>query len=154
MGEVVRLLSFHAQTARARLADGSALATDLAEALVLECGLDFRQAHRLVGHMVRRNLGSGTINELTQDGLADAAEQVLGQRVELSAETLRDSLNPEAAIAARTTPGGAAPEALATMAGECERHFAETASWAGNCRQQLSAAETSLLDQVRKVKAK
>ena len=41
-----------------------------------------------------------------------AAEQVLGQRVEISQAALHDALDPEAAVSARARPGGAAPEAV------------------------------------------
>ena len=153
MGEVLRFLTFHEQHAQARLADGSALATDLAEVLVLESGLDFRAAHRLVGYLVRRYPGNGDLNKLTPDGLGDAAEEMLGHRVNLSAAALRDALNPEVAIAARTATGGVAWEAMAAMIKECERGFAESAAWARNYRQRLGTAENSLLDQVVKITA-
>ena len=82
-------LTFNEQRGRARLDRGFVLATELAEVLVLESGLDFRQAHRLVGHLVRRHLAGGDPNQLTLDELAAAAVEVLGLRVEISAAALR-----------------------------------------------------------------
>lgn len=81
MGEVVSLLSFNTQRGRARLDDGSALATDLAEVLVLKCGLDFRMAHRLVGHLARQMLTQGGLASITPEQLSAAAEQLLGRRL-------------------------------------------------------------------------
>ena len=150
MGEVVQSLAFRERHARARLDHSFAVATDLAEVLVLECGLDFREAHRLVGHLVRRHLANGDFGVLTPDGLTEAAEQVLGRRIQLPELTLRDALDPSAAVAARTVPGGAAPESMAVMIGACERVFAEAEAWACDCRQRLDAADNSLLDQIRK----
>jgi hypothetical protein len=43
----------------------------------LESSLDFRQAHRLVGHLVHRHLAGGDLNRPTLDELTAAAEQVL-----------------------------------------------------------------------------
>ncbi len=149
MGEVVHFLTFNEQYGRSRLDRGFALATDLAEVLVLESGLDFRQAHRLVGHLVRRHLERGDFNQLTPDELAAAAEQVLGHRVEISQAVLHDALDPEAAVSARAAPGGAAPEAIDAMIAECERTLAEAEAWTGNCGRRLQMAEDSLLRAAR-----
>jgi argininosuccinate lyase len=145
MGEVMNLLTFNEQCGRERLDHGFAFATDLAEVLVLETGLDFRQAHRLVGYLVRSHLAHGDLKQLTPQELAAAAEQVIGQRIELSQTALRNALDPEAAISARAAPGGAAPSALDAMIGECERALAEVGTWIGDRRRRLRMAEDTLL---------
>ncbi|MGH8554298.1 MAG: lyase family protein, partial [Gammaproteobacteria bacterium] len=145
MGEVVSFLTFNDQRGRARLDHGFALATDLAEVLVLESGLDFRQAHRLVGHLVRRHLERGDFNQLTPDELAAAAEQVLGHRIEISPTALHNALDPEAAVSARTAPGSAAPEVVDAMIAQCEQILAKADAWTSDCRRQLQMAEDSLL---------
>jgi argininosuccinate lyase len=149
MGEVVRFLAFHEQRGRERLDDGFALATDLAEVLVLESGLDFRQAHRLVGRLVRNRLADGNLKGLTPDELAAVALEVLGRRVELSETVLRAALNPGAAVSARTVPGGAAPEVIDEMIGECERALAEAEAWTSRQCHRLRTAEDLLLRTVR-----
>lgn len=149
MGEVVGLLSFNAQRALMRLDDGIALATDLAETLMLECGLDFRQAHRLVGYLVRQSPPQGGLNRLTPDQLAAAAQQVLGLPVEIPPQALRNALDPEAALAARTTPGGAAPEAVEAMLGECRQALLEEETWGGDCKARLRSAEDRLMRMAR-----
>ena len=53
MAAVLTDLRFNAPLAEARLRNGFANATDLAETITLETGLDFRTAHRIVGRMVR-----------------------------------------------------------------------------------------------------
>lgn len=145
MSEVVQLMRFDCKHARAVLDRGLALATELAEALVLEAGLDFRSAHRLVGYLARRHLAGGDLNRLTPNELAAAAEQVLGQRVEISQAALRHALDPEAAVSARAAPGGAAPEAIDAMIAQCERALAEADVWTSDCRLRLQMAEDSLL---------
>jgi argininosuccinate lyase len=149
MGEVVEFLHFDAGAARRRLDHGFALATDLAETLVLQVGLDFREAHRLVGHLVRRRLAEGGLDGLAPGELAEASEAVLSQRVELAPAVLAEALDPAAAVSARTAPGGAAEEAMASMLEECERDFAEAGAWAGECSRRLGMAEDSLMKQVR-----
>jgi len=146
MGEVVEFMRFDARRGRSLLADGSALATDLAEVLVLEGGLDFRQAHRLVGYLARQTRAEGGLNHITAELLAEAADAVLGDRVRLSEDVLRMALDPQAAIAARATTGGAAPEALDRLLEDCANDFAEARLWAGRHRQRLRTAEAALFE--------
>jgi argininosuccinate lyase len=91
-------------TARMQAAADSpfAAATDLAEHLVVT-GTPFRDAHAVVGRLVRQSLADGT-------PLADlvGAEPSLG-------EAGRALLEPGVAVTRRTTPGGAGPAAVAVQ---------------------------------------
>src|SRR5260370_10572368 len=53
MAGVLGQLRFNTTLARERLLHGFATATDLAETITLETGLEFRSAPRLVGRLVR-----------------------------------------------------------------------------------------------------
>lgn len=73
------------------------VATDLAEALV-RSGIPFRQAHAMVGALVRRSLaGEGSLADLSRN------EPLL-------AGTAADLFVAGAAVRNRTSPGGASPE--------------------------------------------
>ena len=149
LGEVVTFLTFHEPRGRELLAQGCATATDLAEVLVQHSGLDFRQAHRLVGHLVRRKRAGGGLNGLTPPELAATALDVLGLRVEIPPAILQDALDPAAAVAARTAPGGAAAEPMEAMLAQCEQALALAGAWADACRRRLRAAEESVVQTAR-----
>jgi argininosuccinate lyase len=92
-------------------------ATDIAEWLVRQ-GTPFREAHAIVGALVRRHLaGEGTLRDLVSDELGHDAGALVA---------------PGVGVRQRTSPGGAGPEALgaqvdrfrAVLASE-QRHFAE-----------------------------
>jgi len=88
-------------------------ATDLAEWLV-QRGMPFREAHAVVGTLVRRHLaGEGSLRDLVS---ADAA---LGP----DAAAL---VTPGVAVQRRTTPGGAGP---APVAEQLERFRGRLATW-------------------------
>jgi argininosuccinate lyase len=72
-------------------------ATDLAEHLVVN-GMPFREAHAVVGQLVRRHLaGEGGLGELAAEAIdADAAALV----------------QPGAGVRRRTSPGGAGPAVI------------------------------------------
>lgn len=144
MSEVVALLKFNSQHARAKLDDSFALATDLAEVLVLEAGLSFREAHCLVGTLVRKHLANGSFEQLTTKQIADYAATLLGKQVEITSAALSAALNPEAAIAARDQAGGAAASAMAEMLDQCRQTLHEANDWCQQQRKRLKTAEMML----------
>jgi argininosuccinate lyase len=95
-------LEFDVARMAAAAADPALGATDLAEELVRR-GMPFRSAHEVIGRLVRRAEERGrTLRELSPDDLraVDPA---------LSAEVM-EALDPHRAVAARTLPGGPAPD--------------------------------------------
>lgn len=115
----------HAMLQHAR-GDFSA-ATDLADGLVAEAGLSFRDAHHVVGGLVRLALDAGVgASGLTPAMLDRAAVDVVGRAIEWSEEKLHAYLDPVQNVATRLR-GGPAPEEVAL-----------------SIRNQLSHLETSL----------
>lgn len=149
ISEMIGLLRFDSTHARAKLEHGFLLAADLAEVLVLECGISFRDAHRLVGSLVRQYLEVGNFRQLTIAKLADCAEIVLGRPIHLSEADLRKALSPETSVACRRQTGGAAANAIAEMIGQCRYTLGETAAWCRQCQSGLQAAN-ALLEQAWK----
>jgi argininosuccinate lyase len=82
---------------------GFSTATDLADWLVRELGLPFREAHHLTGAAVKRAEALGTgLAELPLDEL-----QALEPRITAG---VYDVLSPEASVRSRRSYGGTAPE--------------------------------------------
>ncbi len=93
-------------------------ATDLAEWLVAR-GTPFRQAHTIVGELVRRSLGGeGSLADLV------AADDRLGPE----AAAL---LEPGVSVAGRNTPGSAGPEAVAAQMARFRQRMAADAARLG-----------------------
>jgi argininosuccinate lyase len=108
---------FNTDKMRAVAATGFSTATDLADWLVREHGLPFREAHHVTGTVVKtceaRGLG---LDALTADDLGDIDPR-------LSGTTLPD-LSVDGSVASRTSAGGTAPvrvrEAIAAAKKELE----------------------------------
>src|SRR5712692_7559536 len=97
MSGVITGLSFNAPAAAARLANGFATATDLAETITLETGLDFRTAHRIVGRLVREaTQANRTKRDLTTADLDAAAQEMLNRSLHLSESAFAQALDPAA----------------------------------------------------------
>jgi argininosuccinate lyase len=154
MAGVVRGLRFNAPLAAARLAATFAGATDLAEIITLETGLDFRSAHRVVGRLVRDALTAGRqVGEITPADLDAAAQVVLGHPLHLPNAALDHALDPATAVEARRGIGGAAPVSLATMVAECRAALAVHSAWHEQTTFRISAAESALLSRARELSA-
>lgn len=95
--------SFHGQRLEAALEGGHVCATDLADRLVTE-GVPFRQAHRIVGDLVRTAETLGVqLSELTQTQLEAAHPSLVG--LDVSA-----ALDPQTAVERRSLLGGPAKQ--------------------------------------------
>jgi argininosuccinate lyase len=98
-------------------ASGLLLATDVADYLVAR-GLPFRQAHEVVGRIVRELVAKQRdFSELTMEEWRAFSP--------LFADDVRDALRPEASVQARKTPQSTAPDAVRAALGETKRWLAE-----------------------------
>ncbi len=97
-----------------RAASGLLLATDVADYLVAK-GLPFRDAHEVVGALVRRLLAEGrTFDELT---LAEWR-----QHSPLFGDDVRQAITPLASVEKKQTPQSTSPNAVAAALTET-RHW-------------------------------
>jgi argininosuccinate lyase len=99
---MIATATFHGERMQAAADAPASAATDLAEWLVAR-GMPFRDAHALVGSLVRRSLaGEGALDALV------SAEPALGP-------VAAALVAPGVAVTRRTTPGGAGPDAVAVQ---------------------------------------
>lgn len=141
--------------ARAALQGSWCQAPQLVFALVADGGLPFKQAHHVVARLVRSLESSGRPPEaLTAEDIAAAAEQAIGQRVEIPAATLQSVFDPIVQVASRSN-GGPAPAALrARLEGArtaLAQDRAELAAWRARVakgRTELNAGVRALTQRV------
>jgi argininosuccinate lyase len=103
MAGMVADLEPDAQRMAAAAGAGYATATDLADWLVRELSLPFREAHHITGVAVKRAEALGC----DLPGLPLAELQALEPRI---GQGVYDVLTPEASVASRTSYGGTAPD--------------------------------------------
>ena len=90
--------------------------TELADTLVRERGLAFRQAHHVVSALVTDLMRSGRFDEpVSAAMLENVAASILGKPLELSQDELDQALNPRSFIEKRRHLGGAAPQATTNV---------------------------------------
>jgi argininosuccinate lyase len=92
---------------------GYSTVTELADTLVRERGLSFRIAHAVVTAVVKLAESEGIGAAGISPGLLNrAAEGVIGEPLDLSAEEVARALDPAHFVEIRALPGGPAPEEI------------------------------------------
>lgn len=136
-------LTLNEEHLRAQAAADFTTATELADALVREAGLPFRQAHKIVATMVRAAVAAGTpADRLTLDDLQRAAQEVVGRTLAFDAAQFHAALDAGQFVAKRSGLGGVAPAATAAVLDACADGLEEDRAWLAACTQRLSAADT------------
>ena len=116
--------TMHVNTERlaAGASTGFALATDLAELLVRR-GVPFRDAHEVVGHLV-------VWCQVHDCDLPEVSDEDLARISPHLTPDIREVLSVTGALAARTAPGGTAPEQVARQLAAVRAVVDEHAAWA------------------------
>jgi argininosuccinate lyase len=147
---VVEQLELDVDKLASPLREGFAMAADLAEAIMLETGLDHRACYRVVGHAVAAALDAGEgPAALDPAALERAAREVLGEPMTVPASVVGEALDPHAAIATRTVAGGAAEAPMEAMLREGAERAKGLAASAARRRDALSIAEAQLRARAR-----
>lgn len=142
---VMSTLHVNVEHLREQAANGFTTVTELADSLVRATGLPFRQAHRIVSGMVTHALKHGlTPHALDAALLADVAQQVIGRRVEVDDDFVRNALNPESFVLLRDGIGGAAPAATAQVIAIQREQLTADIAWLDGIRHDMEAADRAL----------
>ena len=113
---VVAGLTLNEERLRESLAAGFGQSTDVAEQVMLSCGLDYRTAYQIVGAAVRRLSETGqSAAGLTAALLDEVALEQVGRPLGMAAAPLHQALDPSAIVATRRAAGGAAAAPMEAM---------------------------------------
>jgi argininosuccinate lyase len=125
---------------------GFSQATDLAEFVMQDCGVDYRTAYQVVGAAVRDAARRGLRGiDLTGEMLDEAARNHMGHSLGLAGRSLTEVLDPRAIAFGRNSPGGAAPEMVRGMAASCDAEAAGLREDASRRQSLYRQAEERLL---------
>ena len=142
---IISSVILHKDVMRERVGRFFSQGTDLADALVRESGLSFREAHRVVGTLVRNTLEQGKDpRDVTVMTLGQAGKDALGRPIEVGEESLRKALDPMEGIRSKRIMGGTAPEVVREAIERKERKVGEHEGWVKQKRDLLREADQKL----------
>ncbi|MGH7465907.1 MAG: argininosuccinate lyase, partial [Longimicrobiales bacterium] len=110
-----------------RAAQGWITVTELADTLVREHGVPFRQGHAIASRLVASGSAAGTV-PLSQ-ALRQTAESILGRPLDLDDRALERILSPRHFVEVRRTLGGPSPSETARAIAASESTRAADAEW-------------------------
>lgn len=152
---VVDTLDVNIDHLRKRANAGFTTVTELADTLVRECGLPFRQAHRMVSALVTRAVAEQLApDEMSLELLNQIAAEQIGNQLTLSGDAFKRALDPQAFIDARVLPGGAAPSATDQVLTAQSESLDSDRQWREQTRESLMRAEHELQDAARQLQAR
>lgn len=146
--DVVATLEIDRQALTASAGRDFSGAADLAERLVLDHGLDYRSAYRIVGRAVVRAVADDRVRLRTDDliGAADDLGLALDDQVAASVAILADV---GALVAGRDALGGSAPVRVVEHCTAVRTSIAACRAWAGHARAASRRAEADVVAAAR-----
>ena len=148
---VVRGLSVKKEVAGRRVKASFLGATDLADVLLTERGIDYKPAHRIVAKAVNAAENHDQ-DELSAKLLDEAAEAVIGRKLELSPETIAETLDPDAIVRTRSGPGGAAESSIEEMIASCRGELKTHSDWRRQRETNIDESQSRLLAKAEPMK--
>lgn len=128
-----------------RAGEDFSTATGLADLIVREADLSFREAHHVVGAVVRMAMDAGLpAHRITTAMLDECALDQLGHVLRLPAEQVRDCLDPAANVQGRRSAGGPAAASLRPSLARARQRLEDERQANLARRAQLDAAHRQL----------
>ena len=144
-------LKFRMDRIEESLRDDKSTATELANYLVVtDGGLPFREAHAVVGELVRRSLDEKiSLEDATLNHLEDVSLSVTGRRLKIDKARLRNVLDVRKTLAGIRSRGGANPRLTLSELANDRILLGKTKNWTIQKRKSLEAADAALGRQLR-----
>ena len=137
---------------RERAERGFSVATELADTLVREAGLSFRDAHSVVGRLVARAIEDDkSTKELTVDDLRKASREVLGREISLRPEKWKAALDVDSCVASRAALGGPAPKSVRKQLKSFRLKSKQRSIIIKHWRNAINDSEVKLLKEARRM---
>jgi argininosuccinate lyase len=119
--------------------------TDLADFLARRDNLTFREAHHVVGHLVRMAIERGiAADRITAAMVAEAATAVLAKPLSCAPEEMAELLDPANSIDRRVSVGSPAPSEIARMIDEQRKALARSVRSASEASRAVEASREAL----------
>ncbi|MBD1587155.1 argininosuccinate lyase [Pseudomonas typographi] len=142
---VLRTATPNAGVALAKAGEDFSTATGLADLIVREADLSFREAHHVVGAAVRMAMDAGLPAHRIDSAMVDTCAMAqLGHPLGLDPQQLRQCLDPAANVQARASAGGPAQATLLPALQRAGQHLASARQANQARRERLAAAQQRL----------
>lgn len=151
---VIETLIVHTDHMADSLRGSWCTASNLADVIVRERGLSFRQVHHIVARAVRNAVEKGlTPDQLTSTRLDEAALETTGIALSLGDLAVKEALDPLRFVETRITEGSVGPQHVSRLLERASEERAADQQWTSAARGRLSRAQFALNEAVAKLAA-
>ncbi|WWC98678.1 argininosuccinate lyase [Kwoniella sp. B9012] len=145
MGGIVDTLQVKSERMKQLLKTSWCTSSNLADILVRNNGLSFRQAHHVVARLVRIcELENIPRSQVSQQILRRAGMETLGHPVDMSDTELQASLDPEEFVKTRVSAGSVSPREVNEILGMSSEAFKEDVQWLKGKKDQIDQSKLKL----------
>jgi argininosuccinate lyase len=145
MAEMLSSLKFDRESLLRSLSFDMSTATNLANHLVSEEGVPFRQAHAIVGELVRRAIKSGsTLQKSVLEELPAVSSRVTGKSLKIDKDRLGNVLDALKTLELTRTEGGANPQFVSRLLLKDSGTLKHNLSQISKARSSLEQADRRL----------
>lgn len=144
LGGMVGSASVRSEAVRSAAGGGNSTAVALANHLASKHGVSFRQAHAMVGELVRMSEESGRPLREVASSKLPAVSAKFGKKIKIDDGTIGALLEPGMFLANISTEGGANPNQIRRELNARERDLASTRASLSGLSSALKAAERKL----------
>ena len=142
MATLIPAMRVRADKVRANMDRACVTITELADTLVRDEGLSFRQAHEIAAATARDVIARSVPLADGFNTFAAAFQAATGRASALDPEAFADAVSPEAFVARRTIPGGPGPAALADALASANATVAGLRATAQARQTHIAACDT------------
>jgi argininosuccinate lyase len=147
VGAAMRTAEFDVARLESRAAEGGTTLTELADHLVRQHGIPFKQAHTIAGRLQKAH-GERPGAPLGAE-LATVSSDLLGMPLEYTDAEIAGIMSPRHFVEVRTTPGGPAPAETGRALGESAAALQRDREWVVRTGDALTAADTHLRERTQ-----
>ena len=142
VGAAMKTAEFDVARLESRAAEGGTTLTELADHLVRQHGIPFKQAHSIAGRLLKahRDRPSAPLGAT----LATVSSDLLGVPLEYTDAQIAEILSPRHFVSVRTTLGGPAPEETTRALQESDAMLDRDRGWLKRIGDALTAADVEL----------
>ncbi|PIT06095.1 argininosuccinate lyase [Bradyrhizobium nitroreducens] len=142
---IVSTLIVHEKRMRKGLEGSWCAASNLADVMVRQTGLSFRQVHHVVARLVRICIAENIApTAVTRELLDRAAEETIAKSIAIDDATIRNALDPEVFVRTRVTVGSVSPAEVDRMLEVAGDRLADSDGWLAAERVRLAGAAAKL----------
>jgi argininosuccinate lyase len=145
MGGMLASAKFESERLKKAVQGDMSTATELANELVRANGVPFRQAHQIVGELVRIALEKKiTLEEAAEDSLGEVAKKATGRAIKIDKARLRAVLDALKTLMLIGSAGGANPRFTKRQVVQNKKEIEKLSNWLEEKENKLNESRNSL----------